>query len=120
MQVAQLARQNRRPDASRQDAPRLRPRLPPRPLPLAGPAPPLPGTVLPSGALLQPDRRPERRREERRSPGALLAELVRLRQERLREPRAAEPRLRGLPHPLSDQDQGLLRRGDRLPRRQLL
>ena len=41
-------------------------------------------------------------------------------QQRLRQPRAAGPRLRRLPHPLPDQDAGLQRRGHRLPRRHLL
>ena len=60
------------------------------------------------------------RRAAASQPVAVLAEPVRLRQERLREPRAAGPRLRRLPRPLPDQEAGLPRRGHRLPRRDLL
>ena len=62
----------------------------------------------------------ERRRRRRRPPGAVLDRSVRLRQERLRRPDPGRHRLRRPAHPLPAQAAGLLRRGDRLPRRQLL
>ena len=82
---------------------------------------PLPGAVLPSRAVLRSDRRGATWSTARSvTPVAFSPSHVRLREERLREPRAAGPRLRRLPRALRRSRRGLLRRGDRLPRRQLL
>src|SRR5439155_557168 len=87
---------------------------------VARPGGALTGPVLPPRAVLQPHRAGKRRRGEGGAPRRVLAQPVRLRQDRLRQPGAAEARLRGLARPLSDQGAGLLRRGHRLPRGELL
>ncbi len=80
----------------------------------------LPGAVLPPRPVLRSHGADERRRGIAGEAGAFLAQPVRLRQERLRQPRPAGPRLRRLPRARADQDPRLLRRGDRLPRRDVL
>ena len=74
------------------------------------------------GPLLRPHRQGERRRRQGRAAASPFSpEPLRLRASNdFAQPRPAGPRLRRLPHPLPDQEAGLPRRGDRLPRRELL
>ena len=91
--------------------------LPSRAGPVEGPEAALPGPVLPPRPLLRPPVAISVVNDGAVKPLAFSPNDFDYGTQRVRQPRAAEPRLRRLPHPRADQEAEVLRRGHRLPRR---